>query len=81
LNNDTIIASIDAEIERLNEARALLIVPIVKPTRVAIRSIPKKAAKKTALQKSKKGTMSPEGRARIAEAQRKRWAATKKVAK
>lgn len=69
---DEILASIDAEISTLQRARALLIG--TEPNG------PKgKASSKKTLRK--KRTLSPEAKARIAEGQRKRWAAQKKAAK
>jgi hypothetical protein len=72
-----ILASIDREITLLQQARALLggaaVAPKKKPGR------PKKTA--TAGAKSaKKRHLSAEGRRRIAEAVRRRWAAQKKAA-
>jgi hypothetical protein len=74
---DNILASIDAEIATLTEARALLAgaIPKKKPGR------PKSTAISTPKTKKKKHTLSAEGRAKIAEGQRKRWAALKKAAK
>jgi hypothetical protein len=64
---EQILSAIDVEIARLKQARALLSVePAKKATNSTIR---------------KKRGMSTEGRKRIAEAQRKRWAAQKKDAK
>jgi hypothetical protein len=60
---DAIVQSIDAEIRRLEKARALLTGHIV-PLR---RGVPT----------SGRRAMSAEGRARIAAAQRKRWAAAR----
>ncbi|HVU48717.1 MAG TPA: hypothetical protein VHD85_21500 [Terracidiphilus sp.] len=70
-----IIASIDREIAQLRRARALL--------GGTVAALPKKkqgnlVARKTG--KRTKRTLSPEGRRRIAEAQKKRWAAQKKAA-
>jgi hypothetical protein len=67
---DSIIAALDAEIERLNQARALLAKDegVVSSLGQAKPSKPAKAAKRT---------LSPEARKRIADAQRKRWAAIK----
>ena len=69
---DSILAQIDAEISRLTQARALLAnlgtVSVAAPTTG-------KAAVKAA--KRKKRVLSPEARKRIADAQRKRWAAQK----
>jgi len=76
-----ILASIDHEIGQLQQARALLsgsAVPVAKkkvgrPRKVAAAVIP--AAFKPA--KKKKRKLSPEGRKRIADAVKKRWAAQK----
>jgi hypothetical protein len=68
-----VIASIDAEISRLQQARALLAGTGARTTKKAI-----KAGRKPG---PKKRTMSGEARAKIAEAQRKRWAAQRKGAK
>jgi hypothetical protein len=71
---DFIIAALDAEIERLNQARALLsksddtIASVTRPPA----SKPRRAAKRV---------LSPEARKRIADAQRKRWAKVKKSKK
>jgi hypothetical protein len=66
---DSILAQIDAEIARLTQARSLL-----ANLGTASVAAPKaaKAAKPT---KRKKRVLSPEARKRIADAQRKRWAA------
>jgi hypothetical protein len=79
-----ILASIDSEIAQLQKARALLTstaAPVVKkkpgrPRKIAaeVTSAPAKTAKK------KKRNLSPEGRKRIAEAVKRRWAAQKRVA-
>jgi hypothetical protein len=69
MNVNELVASIDAELSRLTEARNLLLgesgTEGSKPLRV----------KMTAKRK-----LSPEARMRIAEAQRKRWASAKKTA-
>jgi hypothetical protein len=78
-----VLASIDSDIAKLQQARALLSGDTgVAPRRTAGR--PKKAtaaAKKTSTlvpavnaAKKKKRNLSPEGRKRIAEAVKKRWA-------
>jgi hypothetical protein len=67
---DSIVAQIDAEIARLTQARALL-VDLGSTTAEALKSIPAPAKTKT------KHRLSPEARKRIADAQRKRWAAHK----
>jgi hypothetical protein len=79
-----ILASIDGEIAQLQKARALLTgasAPAAKkkagrPRKVAseVTHVAAKAAKK------KKRNLSPEGRKRIAEAVKRRWAAQKKAA-
>ena len=78
-----VIALIDAEIATLKEARALLaassVVPVAKrkpgrPPKVQPDSLKVSTRKK-------KRHFSPEGRARIAEAARKRWAAQRKATK
>lgn len=74
----SIIDAIDKEIARLREVRKVLakngkIPEIKRGTRGAKVS--------TAAKKSPKRKLSPEARARIAEAQRKRWAAVRKAAK
>jgi hypothetical protein len=74
-----ILASIDHEIAQLRQARALLgggsATPKKKPGR------PKKleAAYTAKAAKRKKRTLTPEGRIRIVEAQKLRWAAQKKA--
>lgn len=71
METSKLVADIDAEIERLQKARALLNGAEAKrkPGRPANATSPKKR------------TMSAEGRARIAAAQKARWAKTKKAAK
>ena len=68
---ESVLNEIDAEIARLQEVKRLLSTAETKPGR--------KTA--TAAKKRSKRTLSPEARARIAEAQKKRWAAVKKSAK
>ena len=69
-----ILTQIDREIAQLQQARALLIgkaAPIAK--KAAVVPVAKKATKK-------KRNLSPEGRKRIAEAVKRRWAEQKKAA-
>jgi hypothetical protein len=77
MNTNDIVVEIDAEISRLQQARALLSgadsIVKRKPGRPAGTSLPKIA--KVA------HTMSTEGRAKIAAAQRARWAKTRNAAK
>jgi hypothetical protein len=70
--NDSILALIDAEIARLSQVRSLLagagkVAPIVTERKNRQTST-KASTKKTRV-------LSPEARKRIADAQRKRWAA------
>ncbi len=69
-----ILAQIDREIAQLQHARALL--------GGGAAAAPKKAAAAPAAKKSgkKKRNLTPEGRKRIAEAVKKRWAEQKKAA-
>ena len=71
-----ILAEIDAEISRLQQAKTLLsdTPEKRKPGRPASKSVTTAAA-------PKKRQISAEGRARIAAAQKARWAAAKKKAK
>jgi hypothetical protein len=69
-----IVAQIDAEIAKLQQARSLL---VASGASVASPKTSKAKSKPT----KKKRTLSPEARARIADAQRKRWAAQRKAAK
>jgi hypothetical protein len=78
-----ILAELDAEIARLQQAKALLaasngsVAPATRrgrPAKTAVTAPATKTAKK-------KRNLSPEGRARIAEAVKRRWAAQKAKAK
>ncbi|HUV69261.1 MAG TPA: hypothetical protein VMW15_06330 [Terracidiphilus sp.] len=75
---DSILSQIDAEIARLKQVRSLL--SSLGSTAVAVAE---PAAKKTTAKsaKKKKRVLSPEARNRIADAQRKRWAAAKSKTK
>jgi hypothetical protein len=73
---ESIVAQIDAEIARLTQVRALL----ASTGKVGTRKIAAKA-KTAAGRPRKKRVLSAEARKRIAEAQRKRWAAQKAKAK
>jgi len=75
-----ILAEIDIEIARLEQARTLLAgesSPVLKKTRKA-----KTAAvgAEAPVKRKKKRNLSPEGRKRIAEAVRRRWELQKKAA-
>jgi hypothetical protein len=74
-----ILAEIDIEISRLEQARTLLsgeVAPAVKKARKA-KSI---EVSNEAPKRKKKRNLSPEGRKRIAEAVRRRWELQKKAA-
>jgi len=77
---DRFIQEIDSEISRLQQARALLIGEPAKrgpgrPKAAAHHKAATTAANKPA---NRKRRLSPEGRKRIADAMRKRWAERKK---
>jgi hypothetical protein len=72
---ETIVSHIDSEIATLQQVRSLL----AGGSSVSAQELIRKAAPMTA--SPKKRTMSAEGRARIAAAQKRRWAALKKAAK
>ena len=86
MNIEDILSEIDAEIARLQQAKALLgntahvsgTVIKRKPGRPPSN---KTASTTAAKNVGKRRTMSPEGRARIAAAQKARWAKTKRAAK
>ena len=79
MNTQEILSAIDAEISNLQQARALLS-SYTEP--VAIKRGLGRPKKGVAPEKvAAKRTMSAEGRARIAAAQKKRWAAAKKAAR
>lgn len=76
-----ILASVEFEIAQLQQARAILSgqsAPTVK--RGVGRPRKAVAAASGAVRPSKKRNLSPEGRKRIAEAVKRRWAAQKKAA-
>jgi hypothetical protein len=81
--NDSILALIDAEIARLTQVRSLLSNVGKVATKITERKTKKSevaatAKTKTVKAKAKKTrVLSPEARKRIADAQRKRWAAQK----
>jgi hypothetical protein len=74
LNTNEIIASIDAQIAKLQEAKALLSGTSLKKAL----GRPKKVA---AVTKPAKRVMSAEGKAKIGEAQKLRWAKSKRLEK
>lgn len=74
---ENILAGIDAEIARLQQARALL-ASLGTAAPIAQRSAKKAPAK---AKTSKKRVLSAEARKKIADAQRRRWAKVKAKAK
>jgi len=75
-----ILAEIDQEIARLEQARTLLAgesSPAVKKTRKAKSAV---VGSDAPVKRKKKRNLSPEGRKRIAEAVRRRWELQKKAA-
>jgi hypothetical protein len=81
--NDSIVVLIDAEISKLKQVRSLLAATGKVAAKVAL-TITKQAAKSAPAAKAaparkakKRRVLSPEARKRIADAQRKRWAAQK----
>jgi hypothetical protein len=79
---DEILAGIDSEIARLQQARNLLASDQPRRGRPRGSTSAKKATKSTAAKSTgrKRRKLSAEGRKRIAEAMRKRWAERKKSA-
>ena len=71
--NDSIIALIDAELARLAQVRSLL----ASSGKVAAKITAPKTKTAAPVKTRKKRVLSPEARKRIADAQRKRWAAQK----
>ncbi|HET9088044.1 MAG TPA: hypothetical protein VFN53_11020 [Acidobacteriaceae bacterium] len=78
---DHVIEVIDAEIERLQQARAVLSGTASKrgPGRPKAAAARKAVTNHVAQPSTRKRRLSPEGRKRIAEAMRKRWAERKKA--
>jgi hypothetical protein len=74
---DSILAQIDAEIARLTQVRSLLASTTKVDTRLTGRSTKKASPAKV----RKTRVLSPDARKRIADAQRKRWAAQKAKSK
>ena len=79
----SLISSIDAEIAKLHQARALLSGAATPAAKKRGRPAKAAGAVKVVAAKpvKKKRKLSPEGRARIAAAAKARWAAVKKAAK
>jgi len=76
-----IISEIDAQISKLQQARALLAGTVIPATHNGPgrpKGSKKAAAKKPPATSRKKRKLSPEGRKRIADAMKKRWAERRK---
>jgi hypothetical protein len=76
MDGEAIISAVDAEIARLQKARALLIKGHSPDSLTGGKATPKVGPKRP-----KRRTLSPEARKRIGDAQRKRWAASRKPKK
>jgi hypothetical protein len=76
MSMESILAEIDAEIARLTQVRSLLAGSRSMSSSSSANKLPKGPTKRR-----KKRVLSPEARKRIAEAQRKRWAAQKAKSK
>ena len=76
MDHQSILATIDAEIATLHQVRTLL-----AGTGNSYGVKNKGRTKQATATQPKKRTLSAEARARIAEAQRKRWAAARRVSK
>jgi hypothetical protein len=72
---DTILAQIDSEIARLTQVRSLL------AGSGSASSVTERKTRKAPVKAKKSRVLSPEARKRIADAQRKRWAAQKAKSK
>jgi hypothetical protein len=82
MDTNEILAQIDTEISRLQQAKSLLSgTTTTKQNPQKKLGRPAAATLNIAAPIAAKRTMSPEGRARIAAAQKKRWAKAKKAAK
>ncbi len=88
MNTSDIVVAIDAEIAQLQKVKALLtgtdLTTKRKPGRPAGVAAPNKATSFNPVEvakKTRRRTMSAEGRAKIAAAQKARWAKSKRVAK
>ena len=69
-----ILSEIDAEITRLQQARTALIAISSSGTVAPRRGRPKGSTNKSTPKSGRKRNLSPEGRKRIAEAMKRRWA-------
>jgi hypothetical protein len=80
METNSILAAIDHEIMKLQQARALLTISVTSKPLIVQRGRPKGSTSKKntpVVSDSVKHKMSVEGKARIASAQKKRWAAVR----
>jgi hypothetical protein len=82
MNTEVIIEQIDAEISKLQQAKALLTGATSTPAKRALgRPTANNEVSKPVVSITTKRVMSAEGKAKIAEAQKRRWAKSKKADK
>jgi hypothetical protein len=81
MDTQAIIAALDQEISRLHEVRSLLASAAKVNGAASIKRGPGRPKKVATVTVTKKRILSPEAKARIAEAQKARWAKAKKAAK
>ena len=75
-----ILAEIDSEIARLEQARKILAGDGASAAKPSRRGISSAVGSESPVKRKKKRNLSPEGRKRIAEAVRRRWELQKKAA-
>jgi hypothetical protein len=78
MTNEAIVAAIDERIIKLQQARAMLSDLPPSPAKKSV-GRPKSSKVATLVKTAKKRVLSEDARARIATAQKKRWAAAKKA--
>lgn len=78
MGTDLLLEAIECEITKLQQARDL-IASTSNHAKLTITTVKPKAIAKAKTKQPKKRHMSPEGKARIAAAQKKRWAAVNKT--
>jgi hypothetical protein len=81
MDTQAIIATLDKEIARLQQARAILTAASKVKGPASIKRGPGRPKNLVAVAVAKKRILSPEAKAKIAEGQKKRWAKAKKAAK
>jgi hypothetical protein len=84
MKTNVILEAIDQEILKLRQVRALLATNVINKPIIKERGRPKGSINRHVIRNVSelvKRTMSAEGKARIAAAQKKRWAAVKKASK